>query len=1000
MKKNLIALFIIFIFSLHAVQMQKTVTDFQTGKKTILENGPTDYLENSYNETGDERIDVLWQFQDAAAIAEAISVGENGNSFVGWWLNNERVSLYSDSNIPVWEHLMEDVAFDFPVAMQPSGESMMTGTDHAIKVFEETSSAPIWEFVSVGEIKDVAIHPSDAKVYFAVYDGSSSVTLYCFEEDNDDPVWETEFGGSCETLTLSGDGSTLVFTQYGGGFSNMFVINTEDGSVMFTDDEQNQNLPAISNDGSIIVNGDYDGLVTVYKYDPDAETYDVEWTYNTGASTWIGGMAVSGDGSTVAVGTLIFLDNGYDGEIFLFNTNSPTPIWIYENAGDYVTCADLTYDGSFLVAGGYGPLDHSSADFFLFRRQSSTPIFELNTQGSFSAVDIADDGSFCTVGGKAVHAREMGSGGLLYSVDCDLGGGTLNGQVILENTEDNSGARIELLELTDYYAYTDEDGFYTIENIPENAYTAEVSKVGYYTQTDIAVVFEGDSTTLNFDLPETENPPNLYSNSYGMGPTIDLDWYAVGNPIEYNVYRKTNENEMYPEEPYATVTGLNFTDTDALPAIEYYYVVTAVYDREFESPYSNEVMCWMSYGFITNEISAYEGSVPTIDGIIDDGEWEDAFFLDCSDFWGTYDTTPTPVGSVVGYFKTADDKLYGAVINYNDTVFEDHDEVAFYIDDNNDGTYPPAGNNSEGNYWMAHYASGDVIKYRPIYDTGSAGDVSYLDNPEIATSMATGYIVYEFALPIGTADWEITPNGDNQSSIGIFVLDDPDEFDSWWPLDNSDIFDPEDYGTITFGAEIQIPLPPTNLYGGEGGIDYNELYIEVHWDMPNVNDFDYFNIYVAVSGSDFELIDNTVGTAYFYYGVTHSTQYEFYVTTVNRSGMESVPSEIFEIYTVDAENPNSPTVTKLIGNYPNPFNPSTKITFSLSADDAKNAKIEIYNVKGQKIKQLRITNNELGMNEVVWNGKDNSGNSVSSGIYLYKLTAGSKTQTKKMILMK
>lgn len=84
-------------------------------------------------------------------------------------------------------------------------------------------------------------------------------------------------------------------------------------------------------------------------------------------------------------------------------------------------------------------------------------------------------------------------------------------------------------------------------------------------------------------------------------------------------------------------------------------------------------------------------------------------------------------------------------------------------------------------------------------------------------------------------------------------------------------------------------------------------------------------------------------------------------------------------------------------NYPNPFNPETTISFSLAED----AKLEIFNIKGQKIKTFpinQLTNQPI--NQVVWDGKDESGNAVSSGIYLYRLEAGNYSSTKKMLLMK
>ncbi|MCP4711713.1 MAG: hypothetical protein GY869_24100, partial [Planctomycetes bacterium] len=162
--------------------------------------------------------------------------------------------------------------------------------------------------------------------------------------------------------------------------------------------------------------------------------------------------------------------------------------------------------------------------------------------------------------------------------------------------------------------------------------------------------------------------------------------------------------------------------------------------------------------YVIDEINVLVGSTPVIDGTISDGEWTDAFVVDCSDFLGTYDAEPNPIGSVMAYFKMNEEEteLYLACINYNDAVLEDHDEVALYIDDNNDDVFPESGGPdiSEGNYWAAYYASGCVIKYRPLFSPTGSGDVIELTDPQIAVSNATGYIVYEFVIPIGAEYWE------------------------------------------------------------------------------------------------------------------------------------------------------------------------------------------------------------------------------------------------------
>jgi hypothetical protein len=96
-----------------------------------------------------------------------------------------------------------------------------------------------------------------------------------------------------------------------------------------------------------------------------------------------------------------------------------------------------------------------------------------------------------------------------------------------------------------------------------------------------------------------------------------------------------------------------------------------------------------------------------------------------------------------------------------------------------------------------------------------------------------------------------------------------------------------------------------------------------------------------------------------------------------------------------------PAVDIKLSNYPNPFNPSTTIFFNISRKNAENAEIIIYNLKGQKVNQLRITNYELGMNEAVWNGTDENNIPVTSGVYYYKLILGNDVvASKKMILLK
>lgn len=101
---------------------------------------------------------------------------------------------------------------------------------------------------------------------------------------------------------------------------------------------------------------------------------------------------------------------------------------------------------------------------------------------------------------------------------------------------------------------------------------------------------------------------------------------------------------------------------------------------------------------------------------------------------------------------------------------------------------------------------------------------------------------------------------------------------------------------------------------------------------------------------------------------------------------------------VDNDDNVNPVVTELLGNYPNPFNPTTTIAFNLK--ERGPVRIDVYNILGQRVTTL--LNGELpsGSHRVVWNGQDSSSRGVASGVYFFKMQAGKYTSTKKMIMMK
>ena len=105
-----------------------------------------------------------------------------------------------------------------------------------------------------------------------------------------------------------------------------------------------------------------------------------------------------------------------------------------------------------------------------------------------------------------------------------------------------------------------------------------------------------------------------------------------------------------------------------------------------------------------------------------------------------------------------------------------------------------------------------------------------------------------------------------------------------------------------------------------------------------------------------------------------------------------VPSTVF-----NDENINTPNDFILYPNYPNPFNPSTTISYKIKL--SCNVNLKIYNISGHEIITLIDKNQSKGYHSINWNGRDHSGQQISSGMYIYQLQAGDQTLNKKMIFI-
>lgn len=122
------------------------------------------------------------------------------------------------------------------------------------------------------------------------------------------------------------------------------------------------------------------------------------------------------------------------------------------------------------------------------------------------------------------------------------------------------------------------------------------------------------------------------------------------------------------------------------------------------------------------------------------------------------------------------------------------------------------------------------------------------------------------------------------------------------------------------------------------------------------------------------------------------------LNSFNRVRSDYYGIEEFIPSTVGVQEPPRPAPFLTASSYPNPFNPATTIQFDLPA--AGQVKITVYNVTGQRVKQLADRRFPAGVNRVEWDSRTDSGGMASSGVYFYRIETGRQVKTGKMLLMR
>ncbi len=373
---------------------------------------------------GNARAEVLWVDRNHQnAIAQHTSIAGNGMWIqAGWYLNNERTSLYRTlaTSTPDWTFPMTNVDFFISVDVSMTGSGIgVLARGESCYGFNSSSPAPLWVYTLSGvNFSSSAQGPTicvndDGTVYAAagIQGGLGKLLLL---DEYGDTIRTMNFNPTrgIYGVDMANDASVICVSTY----DAVYVFNY-DGTRRDSIFNYGQTCAKISGDGAYLVRGDF--YASVYLYHWNGTSYVLRWQNNTG-HPWVTALAISEDASTIMAGTYSYSPSNA-GKVLLYDSSSATPLWQYTQYGDYVCSCALTQNGSRGVAGSWGQYNATFGDVLtVFDRGSATPIFQLlddiDEPGSIFSVDIAKDGSFITAGGKAVHARAMGNGGEVYAI--------------------------------------------------------------------------------------------------------------------------------------------------------------------------------------------------------------------------------------------------------------------------------------------------------------------------------------------------------------------------------------------------------------------------------------------------------------------------------------------------------------------------------------------------------------------------------------------------------
>ncbi len=284
---------------------------------------------------------------------------------------------------------------------------------------------------------------------------------------------------------------------------------------------------------------------------------------------------------------------------------------------------------------------------------------------------------------------------------------------------------------------------------------------------------------------------------------------------------------------------------------------------------------------------------------------------------------------------------------------------------------------------------GEVIWTNQSEDSGTSFGISFLSDGTLLTAGDTGESIFD-------GDFRLSAYDSSGNSLWTNNMNLSPSSEYWTSM----VVDSNDHvicvGTMCGTDQDRGFMAKYDVNGLVLGVPQNvcvdnEIGV-ISWEAPGASVPISYNVYL-----DNLFIESTTDVTYTFEALTLGQTYMAGVSALYNDGESSIV-EVELTCTNTGINEDSITITNVLNNYPNPFNPETTISYNVLKSGE--VKLDVYNIKGQLVKTLVNSNKKVGIHTVVWNGTDDNSNPVSSGIYFYKMSCDKYNETKKMVLMK